>query len=168
MYFLFLAIISIVICYKFGDWRNWESYYPTILFFILSNLACILLIYNNPLWFYESKILNRTFSDLFICITVYPSTVILFISRLPKKTSKIILHISIYVAIYTFSELVGIKLGYFTHHNGWNIWYSLVFNYIIFAMLLLHYKKPMYAWIIALISPHILFFIMKIPYNCIR
>ena len=168
MYFIFLATVSVAICYKFGDWRNWKNYYPTILFFILSNVTCILFVYNNPLWFYESKILNHTFSDLFICITVYPSTVMLFIPHLPSKTTKILLHISIYVAIYISAELIGMKLGYFTHHNGWNMWYSLIFDYLLFAMLILHYKKPIYAWIIALISPHILFFIMKIPYNSIR
>jgi len=168
VYILFLAIISILICYKFGDWRNWKKYYPTILFFILSNVVCILLVYNHPFWFYETKILNRTFSDLLISITVYPSTVMLFIPNFPKKLTKIITHISFYVVIYTIAELIGVKLGYFTYHNGWNTWYSLTFNFILFPILILHYKKPLYAWAIALISPHILFFIMKIPYNSIR
>jgi len=168
MYIIFLAIISILICYKFGDWKNWKNYYPTILFFILSNVACIFLTYNHSLWLYEPSILNHTFTDLFICITVYPSTVMLFIPNFPNKITKIISHISFYVAIYTIAELIGVKLGYFTYYNGWNIWYSLIFNYIIFPILMLHYKKPLYAWVIALISPHVLFFIMKIPYNTIR
>ena len=168
MYFIFLAILSILICYKFGDWRNWKNYYPTILFFILSNVVCILLIYNHPLWLYGPSILNRTFSDLFICITVYLSTVMLFIPNFPKKITKIISHISFYAAIYTIAELIGVKLGYFTYYNGWNIWHSLIFNFILFPALMIHYKKPLYAWVIALISPHILFLIMKIPYNSIR
>jgi len=92
----------------------------------------------------------------------------LFIPNFPKKTTKIITHILFYVAIYTIAELIGVKLGYFTYLNGWNIWYSLILNCMIFPILMLHYKKPLYAWIIALISPHILFFIMKIPYNSIR
>ena len=92
----------------------------------------------------------------------------LFIPNLPKKITKVIVHISFYVAIYTIAELIGVKLGYFTYHNGWNIWYSLIFNYILFPILALHYKKPLYAWSIALISPHILFFILKIPYSIIR
>ena len=143
-------------------------YYSTILFFVLSNVACILLIYNHPLWLYAPKIINSTFSDLLICITVYPSTVMLFIPNFPKKITKIITHISFYVAIYTIAELVAVKLGYFTYYNGLNIWYSLIFNFILFPILMLHHKKPLYAWIFALISQHILFFIMKISYNCIR
>jgi len=168
MYHILLAIISIFICFKYGDWRNWKNYYPTILFFILSSVVCILLTYNHPLWLYESKILGHTFCDLLISITVYPSTVLIFIPNFPKKITKIILHISIYVAVYTIPEFIAVKLGYFTYHNGWNIWCTVIFNYIMFPMLMLHYKKPIYAWIIALISPHILFFIMKIPYNSIR
>jgi hypothetical protein len=155
-------------CYKFGDWRNWRKYYSTILFFILSNVACILLTYNHTLWQYETEILNHTFCDLFVCITVYPSIVMLFISNFPKKTIKIITHISFYVAIFTIAEWIGVKLAYFTYFNGWNIWFSTIVNYILFSVLYLHYKNPFYAWGIALISPHILFFLMKIPYNSIK
>jgi len=168
VYHIFLAAVSIIICYKFGDWKNWKNYYPTILFFILSNVVCIVLTYKHPLWLYESKILNGTFSDLLICITVYPSTIMLFIPHFPKKLTNIIAYVSFYVAIFTLPELIGMKLEYFSHHNGWNIWCTIIFNYIMFSILYLHYKKPLYAWIIALISPHILFFIMKIPYNSIR
>jgi hypothetical protein len=168
MYYILLAIISIVMCYKFGDWRNWKKYYSTILFFILSNVVCILLTYNHTLWQFETKILNSTFCDLFISITVYPSIVMLFIPNFPTKITKIVTHISYYVAIFTIAEWIGIKFGYFDHFNGWNIWFSIIFNYILFSILYLHYKKPLYAWEIALISPHILFFLMKIPYNSIR
>jgi len=168
MYHIFLAVVSIAICYKLGDWRNWRKYYSTILFLILSNVVCILLTYKHTLWLHETEIINHTFCDLFICITVYPSIVMLFISRFPKKITEIITHISFYVAIFTIAEFIGMTLGYFTHHNGWNIWFSLIFNYILFSVLYLHYKRPLYAWIIALISPHILFFLMKIPYNSIK
>jgi hypothetical protein len=168
MYYIFLAIISISICYKSGDFRNWRNYYSTILFFILSSVVCILLTYNNPLWLYKSEILNHTFTDLFISITVYPCTIMMFIPHLPDKITKIIIHISIYVAVYTIPEFIAVKLGYFTYYNGWNIWHTLIFNYLMFSMLILHYKKPLYAWLLALISPHILFFLLKIPYSTIR
>ena len=168
MYNIFLGVFSICICYKLGDWKNWKEYYPTILFFILSSVTCIILTYNHPLWLYQSVIINHTFTDLFISITVYPCTIMMFIPHLPSRISKIILHISIYVAVYTIPEFVAVKLGYFTYYNGWNIWYTVIFNYIMFPVLILHYKKPLYAWTIALVSPHILFFLLKIPYNVIK
>ena len=96
MYHILLAFISIAICYKFGNWRNWKKYYPTILFFILSNLACVILIYNHQLWAYESKILGHTFADLLICVTVYPSTVMMFIPHLPSKPIKSIKKLKTY------------------------------------------------------------------------
>lgn len=168
MFHILLAVVALLICYKYGDWKNWENYYPTILFFILSNVVCILLTYNHPLWFYESNILNRTFNDLLICITVYPSTVMTFIPNFPKKFIKRMAHIAYYVSIYTIVEFIAVKLGCFTYHNGWSIWHSALFNLTMFPILYLHYKKPLYVWAIALISPHILFFIMKIPYSSIR
>ncbi|MCB2295663.1 hypothetical protein LGK95_19490 [Clostridium algoriphilum] len=135
MYYILLAVVSIAICYKFGDWKNWKKYYPTILFLILSNVVCIFLTYNHTLWLYDTKILNHSFCDLFICITVYPSTVMLFIPNFPKKMTKIIIHISFYVVVFTIAECIGLKLGYFSHFNGWNIWFSTIFNYILFLVL---------------------------------
>jgi len=77
--------LSNTTCDKFGDWRNRRKYYSTILFFIMSNVVCILLIYNHTLWQYETKILNHTFCALFICITVYPNIVMLFIPNFQRK-----------------------------------------------------------------------------------
>jgi hypothetical protein len=168
MYLIFLALLSIYICYKLGDWKNWRKYYSTTLFFILSSVVCIVLTYDHPLWLYKSSILNHSFTDLFISITVYPSTIMMFIPHFPKKITKIIIHIATYAVAYTVPELIAVKLGYFTYYNGWNIWYTFIFNCIMFPMLILHYNKPLYAWFFALISPHILFFILKIPYSVIR
>lgn len=168
MYLIFLSVLSIFICYKLGDWRNWRKYYSTILFFILSSVVCIVLTYNHPLWLYKSVILSHTFTDLFISITVYPSTILVFLPHLPKRMTNSILHVSFYVAVYTIAEFIAVKLGCFTYFNGWSIWHTLIFNYIMFPILILHYKKPLYAWLFALISPHILFIILKIPYSIIR
>lgn len=38
-----LACLFILVCYKWGDWRNWKTYYPTILFLIAGTLFTILL-----------------------------------------------------------------------------------------------------------------------------
>ena len=168
MFYILIAIACFLICYKFGDWRNWKIYYPTILFFILSSLACNLFTYNHPLWLYQSVIIDRTFTDLFISVTIYPCTVMMFIPHLPGKITKMIFYISFYVAICTIGEFIAVKIGYFNYYNGWTIWHSLIFNCLMFPILILHYRKPLYAWMIALISPHILFFLMKIPYSSIR
>lgn len=168
MFHIFIAIVAISLCYRYGDWKNWKNYYPTILFFILSSILCAFFTYNHPLWLYESKGLNHTFWDLFICITVYPSTIMMFIPHLPSKKAKKVFHIALYVAIYTITELVANKLGYFSYHNGWNIWCSLIFNSVMFPILAIHYEKPIYGWIFAFILFFGLLFIMKIPYSCIR
>lgn len=168
MFYILIATASLLLCYQFGDWRNWQNYYSTILFFILSSVACTLLTYNHTLWLYQAAIINHTFTDLFIAITVYPATVMLFLPHLPRKTTKLIAYIFMFVAIYTIGEYFAVKFGYFTYHNGWSILSSFIFNCLMFPILILHYKRPIYAWIIVLVSPHILFFIMNIPYNSIK
>ena len=32
-----VTLIIVVIARKWGDWRNWKQYYPTILFFIATD-----------------------------------------------------------------------------------------------------------------------------------
>ena len=168
MYLIFLSVSSIVICYKLGDWRNWKKYYSTILFFTLTSVIFTVLTYNHPLWSYKSVVINHTFTDLFMCITIYPSTIMMFIPHLPSKTTKKALHVSIYVTLYTIAEFIAKNLGYFTHYNGWNIWCSLIFNYIMFSVLILHYKNPIYGCVLVLIGYNIILLIMKVPYNSIR
>ncbi|WP_367179373.1 CBO0543 family protein [uncultured Clostridium sp.] len=168
MYLIFLSVVSIAICYKLGDWRNWRKYYSTILFFILTSVIFSILTYNHPLWSYKPVIINHTFTDLFVCITIYSSTIMMFIPHLPRKTTKKIIHVSFYVAVYSIAESIAIKFGYFNHFNGWNIWYTLIFDYIMFLVLILHYKKPIYACILVLIGYNIIFLIMKVPYSIIR
>lgn len=168
MFHIVVALIAISVCYKWGDMKNWKLYYPTILFFIIGDLSYNVITYNNPLWLYYSPLLKHTFSDLLIDITVYPSTVLVFVPNFPKGTYKRGLYISYYVLIYTFFEFVSLRLGYIIHFNGWNIMSSIIFNYVMFIMIILHHKKPLIAWSLVLVAPHILLYLYKIPYSMIR
>ena len=61
MFHIFIATVSISICYRYGDWGNWKNYYSTTLFFILNSALCDFFTYNHPLWLYGSKGLDNTF-----------------------------------------------------------------------------------------------------------
>jgi hypothetical protein len=168
MYYIGLSLTSILLCLKWGDWRNWKNYYPTILFFMVSNLASNLITYKTPLWLYNPTLLGCTFTELLIIVTIYPSTLLIYLPNFPNTTFKRIVHLTYYVAIYTTVEVISLRLGYFSHLNGWNTIHSILFNYIMFSILILHHKKPLMAWAIAFISPHILLYLFKIPYSTIR
>lgn len=42
------AILYILVCLKWGDWRNWRKYYPTILYVIIWDLIFNLLLIITP------------------------------------------------------------------------------------------------------------------------
>lgn len=51
MHFVFNGLLLAGI--KWGNWRRWRDYYPTILFFIIGDLLYSCLLYNHQLWAYQ-------------------------------------------------------------------------------------------------------------------
>lgn len=49
MYRIMMGAIFIITCWKWGDWKNWKLYYPTIQFLIIGDLKANFLLYNKPL-----------------------------------------------------------------------------------------------------------------------
>ena len=145
-YYIIMIVMSFLICYKWGDWRNWENYYSTILFFILGDSIYGLLFRNTLLWTYEFPLLNHTLISLIIGFTVFPATVMVFIPLYPKGLVKQAAYILICTFVYSLGEYIAYKIGAFSYYNGWNLYYSVIFCLIMFPLLYLHYKKPLWAW----------------------
>lgn len=164
-----LGIIFLLIGWKFGDWRNVRKYYPTILFFIIGDLLYNLLTYNDPMWNYnkDGVFPNHTLSNIWIMITVYPATVITYLFHFPKKKINQIFYILCWVVLYVFWELLNIYVfGLIDHFNGWNMWWSFLFDLIIFVMLTIHHKRPLLAWGLSFIV--IIFFLKLFDVNVLE
>jgi hypothetical protein len=94
----------------------------------------------------------------------YPATVLIFLGNLPDKTIKMVLWLLFWVALFSLVEYINLRyLDLVMHHNGWTMAWSVLFNLIIFSMLILHYKHPIAALIFSI--PIIVFFVMffKVP-----
>jgi hypothetical protein len=159
--FLFAAII-------WGDWRNWRVYYPTILFLMVGDLLKNFLFYNYWMWTYketmflESILRNHTIINLIVIFIGYPSTILLFLGRFPTSRWKQGLWVSFWVFLYSILEYINLHYLYLIrHHNGWNMTWSVIFNIVMFPMLILHHKKPILAWGLSVIW--ILFLLMMFP-----
>lgn len=146
MTFAIFGLVCSVICWKWGDWRHWGKYYPTILYMLIGDLVEDLLMYSKPLWGFGEFIEKYPFLDITVMLLIYPSTVVLFLTWYPKPWGKQILYILLWVGIYTIIEVVALFTSSFSYHNGWHIGYSLVFNLLMFPLLVLHYKKPLLVW----------------------
>jgi hypothetical protein len=165
MIFALFGIASILICWKWGNWKNWKEYYPTILFFFVSNLVYCVLIAPKPLWNYGPWLGQYPFFDITVMLSLYPSTTILFFTFYPfaAQLGKQALYILLWTAIYTAMELLASVTGGFSYSNGWNIYYSVLFNLLMFPLLRLHYKKPLLAWPLSMVLSSTLVFWFQIP-----
>lgn len=157
-----IIIIAILACYKWGDWRHWEKYYSTILFFMMGDFIYLVLFRKTMLWKYNTDILNHTLVNLLVLFTVYPSTIMLFIPHFPKLLFKQITYILLWVASFAVVEYISYRLGCFCYHNNWNLGWSIIFSLIMFPLQYLHYNKPLLAWCFAIIKLVVFITIFKV------
>ncbi|CAM4355570.1 hypothetical protein L1N85_15110 [Paenibacillus alkaliterrae] len=155
---------------KWGDWRRWRDYYPTILFFICGDLLMNFLLYNYSMWTYqetffgEQILRNHTFISLMIMFIVYPSTILIYLGRFPQGRWKQALWVAFWTLLYSSMEYINLHyLHLIKHHNGWEMWWSVFFNVFMFLIIKIHYKHPLLAWGISIIMILFLWFMFDIP-----
>lgn len=149
--YLLINSLYLVAGIIWGDWRNWRNYYPTILFFIIGDFLYNFLLYNKPMWIFHDFVLpNHTSITLLSMIVSYSSTVMIYLGKFPKSWINRFLWFLLWTAIYSIIEYLNSIFGFITYHNGWNFWWSVLFTAIIFFILPIHHKNPLYAWLVSL------------------
>lgn len=164
---IILAIICICLCYKWGDWRNWKLYYSTMLFYFIGVLTSHILKDVKPLWLIHG-FLNDTSADYFMCFTIFPSIIILFLSNYPKRVAMQILYIFSFTSVLSIIEYIGFINSIIVFYNGWNMVWSFLVYIGMFPLLRLHYKKPLWAWTILLLMIGGGMFYFNIPFNSLN
>jgi len=151
MYIIFNALYLLA-GYLWGDWRNWKQYYSTILFFILGDFLYNFLLYQKSIWLFHDLILpNHTMITILAMVIVYSATVFIYLGRFPNGWIRRLFWFLLWTGIYLCEEFFNSKLGFITYHNGWNIWWSVLFTCIIFIILPIHQKNPLLAWLFSII-----------------
>ena len=94
----------------------------------------------------------------------YPVTVLIYLGRFPQQKMKAITWILFWVALYSIIEFINLQfLDLITHHNGWTMTWSVIFNFIMFTMLWLHYKKPGMALLLSIPIVVYLLWYFRVP-----
>jgi hypothetical protein len=158
--YLFGFAAWVVAAWKWGKWNNLQQYLSTIYFMIMGNLLYSYLTGMHMLWSFESPNwhINNSFFELILIFLVYPCVVILFLSHYPIGWMKQVLYNLLYIFVFISNEWIAYKLGVFSYHDGWNIWWSLLVDSLIFPMLRLNQVKPVIAYLLFLLI-NLLFFI---------
>jgi hypothetical protein len=166
-YQIIVTVLIVLAAWKWGDWKHWKLYYPTMLFFALGDFAAHLVTFNYPLWSYESPLLKKTFSDLLIASVFFPATILLYLTHFPKKPLSKTIYVIIWAVSYTLVEELAGLLGFFSHDNGWSIWWTLLFNSLMFPIFRIHFKKPLLALFVSFILAVALMLYFKVPWSAV-
>lgn len=153
-------------CYKWGDWRNWREYYPTVLYVIIGDLSYNFVFYQHTLWKYQGLV-NHTVSDYLVALLVFPAAVILYLTYYPRGKYQ-----TLYILLWTLAnsmlEHASVKLGYFSYNNGWNIYWSALVFYIAFILVRLHYLKPLLVWPLSVACGLVMMAIFHVPITSLK
>lgn len=153
MYLLLVVGVYIVFAIKFVDWKRWKDYYPTIQFYIICNLLYNFIFYQHTLWKYKAVTvswLTHTHIELTFTFFIVPVVLMLYLQYFPKSKKKGLIYFAVWVAYFSVIEFIFEKKGLFIYENGWNIWWSILFNLITFAIIRLHYKNILVAYLVSI------------------
>jgi uncharacterized membrane protein YoaK (UPF0700 family) len=160
--------IFLISAYRWGDWKEWKKYYPTMLFFSMGDLIYIAIFHDKRLWKFPTNFLVPSLDELVLIFLIFFPTTLLFLTNYPKKLYSKIIYIVVWIALYMFIEVVDLITGIIEYSNGWNLWWSLLHNTIQFPLIALHHRKPVLTWIIALIFLAIMMNIFNVPFTVVK
>lgn len=143
----------LIVGWIFGDWRNWQKYYPTILFFIVGDLIQNFITRTEPLWKYHGATpLNHITISLLIMVIAYPATILIFLKYALKSWKHFAMNYGLWVFLYSMIEWINLRLGLISHHHGWTLGWSIFINAIMFLSFRIHHDSPIMAWLMYLLA----------------
>jgi hypothetical protein len=147
---IFLAIFVIWATYRWGDWRNWQKYHPTMMYFALGNLLYNFLCANHMLWTLAPDVLsNAGLTEMVYTFIIFPASALLFLTNYPQGRKKVFFHYVQWVLIYGSGEYIFYLFGRIYYQYSWSFAWSIAFNIIMFPMLKLFSVKPLIAYILS-------------------
>lgn len=161
------TILWLLAALKFAD-RNWEKYYPTLLFAALSNSLYELICYQHQLWQMEPNGLKVSMIPILLLVLIgMPISSWIYLSNYPRnsKLRRQAVYIILFTGLFVLLEFLSVKWGSITYHNGWNLLWSAFFDIIMFVMLRIHYRKPLFGLMMSIPYTGILMIIFDIGFD---
>ena len=141
-----LATALIIAVFLKSDWKNWEHYYPEMLYIALAASVYELIGYKAfNLWeFKETALLSKFNVHLLHNLVVNPIVVLLYLSNYPIQGKKLLYNLKWILGFWTVEWFASI-LHVISYHNGWNLVWSLLFIMVMFPMVRLHHTNKSLA-----------------------
>lgn len=168
MIFAITGVLLSIAAFKWGDWRNWKQYYPTILFAIMGNWTYELLTYRTPLWEYSDVFGEYMFLLIGLTVLLFPGMVLLFLSLYPQKPIHQALYLLAWTVGFAVLEYLAVQMETFQHYRGWNMGYTLLHDLAMFLLLRLHFKKPLLVWPVSFVIAFLILWFFDVPLEIVR
>lgn len=163
---VFLAIFTILILWLRGDYKHWQKYHTTMLYYAVGNLAYNFICANYLLWRLNPDFLsNHSQTEMLYTFIVFPATALMFLARYPNTWKRKLLHYATWISLYLSLELVFIWLGKIEYQYGWNFWWSVFLVIIMFPMFRLHHTRPLLTYILSVPITIFLMYVFDVPFD---
>ncbi|MDP4144907.1 MAG: CBO0543 family protein [Bacillota bacterium] len=152
---LLFALLSIFIAWRYGDWKNWIKYHSTMLFFSLMELIynVITSSYNYYLWkLVPDLYLSRVPTLALYVFIIFPASALVFLTYYPQGIKGQIIYITKWVVGFGIAEWLASVTGRIIYPHNWNLFSSIVFDFVMFLGLGFHHKRPLLAYILFILT----------------
>jgi hypothetical protein len=164
---LVVNIVILLLNWKYQTVHKWREYHTTMLFISLCDLLYHCICSDFKLWNYNPNwlISSQLITNIMYSLIFLPATALLFLAN--YSTKKTILAKGLYmmkwIVIYMIGEWIFVFTKNMTHINGWTLWWSLLFYFLMFPIILLHHKKPNLAYVVSAVVISIFLIIFEVP-----
>lgn len=155
-----IGAAAVAAAWRFGDWRHWERYYPTILYLIIGDLTYNMLFQGHLLWKYQPEWMGPILGSLFVMITAYPAMVLIYLSRFPNHALHAVFYVLAWVVLVGIIEWVLFSTSRIVYSGSWSLSKSLLVSLGMFLLLKLHYHRPLLVWPISFALAFLLIWIL--------
>jgi len=145
----------LITAWKWGDWRNWQKYYSSMLFVAVVNMSAGYLCYHHVLWFYnpDAVVSTQTVVEFLTTYVVLPATALVYLSNIPlggrvRNCSYIVMWVLIYGTLELIDHTI---IGGISYDHGWSLRDSVLFDLLMFITIRIHYNRPLLGWLIVLV-----------------
>lgn len=152
MFHAIMIIFLVVLSWIYGKWKQWKQFLPTIMYFSIFNLYYQYISFNfKKLWEIKKPFISLFITDTLYIFVAFPFLVVWYLSGMPNSFKSKLLYYLKWIIFSTLLEILAVHLNYFEYMNGWNVWWSVLFYFIMYPMIYYFYIKPIKAFILSLI-----------------
>jgi hypothetical protein len=161
-----IALLTIFASFKWGNWKSWREYHASMLFIATGGLLYEYIVKENTLWkFHPDLLYGNDMTVIVYALITMPVSIFLFLSHFPKRWFQRLAYIMLWSGIYIAVEWILYVFGKISYQNGWKLWYSFLFDLVMFSVIALHHHYPFRAYVISICIISFLIFYFQIPFK---